>query len=314
MEANNDIKKQIVKRMNALHLWFKDNQVSLSKELDIKLEKLHYTNNFFEKLLGYYGLLIHKARTLSNLFKGRGSQTTYALGLLKELGEVLNVDLEKDKERFAFKEYKELIKGEVKLMLSDYFQASKPQNNTHLKLDLLEDDSHIYNLVTDLIIEESKSSVQALMNGGVGGKAPEGWHEKIYKFLKEKYESSNPVTFELVIVCKEEDFKNVVDLDTFKRNLAMVKKNGLEKIFKVYLCIQNHIWLSPDFMLIDRDYIVFNWPTTLDKMTSADRTQKGFLISGSFEAIQYFRDFYEKILLTKDKCILAQDYLKKMKY
>jgi transcriptional regulator with XRE-family HTH domain len=308
--SNKSTREQVVAYLNALHIWFKDNKLLLAKDLDIRLEKLDYTSRFFTKLLEFKDLSPQVARTLSNLFKGRGAQTTYTQTLLQQLAEALNIDPKEYAGRFEFNQYSEI--KNIGLKLNIEYQSRKPRpgsaDDSKLKIEFLKEDNEIYGRVEELIIEQCEDSIQGLMNGGLSGKAPKGWFEKILNFIESRHTSPNPVTFELVIVCKETDIKNPNNFVSLKKRLTRFKDRGLDRRFIIYLCIQNHIWLSPDFLLIDRKHLIFNWPRTLDKIKGVDRTQKGFLISNSFEAIQYFKDFYEKIILSKNKCILLQDY------
>lgn len=315
MTSEKIISKAIVKYLNTLHLWFTEHKGVIANDLGMSSKNLDYTNSFFKKILRSKGVKPQGTRTLSNLFKGKGSLTWYSLTLLKNLVEILDIDVNEGPKDFEFKRYAEIKPEGLKLSNNSFSTFPDRLNfgkKTSVSIELIHGELAIYDTVGRLILEKSEHSIQGVTNGGLMGKAPNGWFEKILNYIKLKHNTSNPVTFEIVTICKKEDFENELEVWKIKNFLTTLRKENLQERIKRYVSIQNNTWLGPDFVLIDRKYLIFNWPLTLDKTQGADRTQVGFLISDSFEAIQYYKDFFEKIILDKERCVLLEDYLDKL--
>lgn len=175
---------------------------------------------------------------------------------------------------------------------------STKRNKKTLTLKYLKGDDEIYNHGLDLITN-CEHSIKALINGGIDGKAPKEWFERVSDFLKlRNLHHSKPVDFEIIILCTPEELKSEGKLTRMKTVQENLERLGIADRFIRRIVCQEVYWLGPDFLIIDSQHLILNWLIKYDRHTKSNTTHRGILISNP-EIVESFRRFFEQVIWEK---------------
>lgn len=285
------------------YLWTEFNAVTLKAELNLHDVKSIGQESFFVKLItqrNFKGVDVSSAKQLSNAYMGK--LVSVSVNVLSKFA-MINKLLQINKHKFydALKDIASYSKYRERVRVRNSKQLIHLEKKSlHSRIVPLKGSNTIYGLALNLIKNHCQSSIKALINGGLVGKAPAGWFEEIAKFIKKRSgEGAESVDFELMILCSpsEKDspqiYEMLHEIET-KLNLLGIRDRFIRRI----IC-QEEYWIGPDFLVIDNEYLIINWIDKLDRDKKNHRTNRGVLISYPRDVIQWYKDFFDKVVWNK---------------
>jgi len=298
-------KKPSLQSLVIFYLWSQENKEYALTQLGINAKSIG-TESYFKALINKLGVLEEiSARRLSDIYSGKaknvGRPPTKALLKFQTLAKACSIPVLKYETKAnsiqTYASYQKLISESVR-RIEPALSATKTKRNH--SIEYLESES-IYDRSIDLI-EQSKMTVRVLINGGLAGKAPKGWRDRLFSFLKLRNNHViNAVEYHLVILCKKSELLDEILLKNIRTVNQQIMQLGISHRIERRVVLMDDYWFSPDFMIIDNEHLFINWRETLDPHTNSNTTHNGFLISDHHQLIQSYKNFYENVIWPRSK-------------